>query len=244
MPDIQKTRGIILRTFPFKESSLFCSVLSKDFGKLNLLAKGARRPRSKLCGTLEPFNHSEIIFYRREFKDVYTLSDALIIDDFSDIRQSTVKVTACETICEFIDRIQVFEEPNPALYNLTLSFFQKISKINDEITRLWTLIMLFRTLKFAGLDPHTLDCVRCHKPVYDNPVFNFSISAGGLVCDTHFDESVIKLGKEAIEAIKNAKKNLYPFDITPEVCPLLKKVFESYVFYHLNGMALNALKFL
>ncbi|MEO0185372.1 MAG: DNA repair protein RecO [candidate division WOR-3 bacterium] len=244
MPDIQKTRGIILRTHPFKESSLFCSVFSKDFGKLRLLAKGVRRPKSKICGTLEPFNHSEIIFYKREFKDVYTLSDALIIDDFSDIRHSTIKFTACEAICEFIDKIHVLEEPNPALYNLTLSFFQKLSKSSEEIATLWTLAMLFRMLKFAGLDPHMQDCVRCHNPVYDNPVFNFSISAGGLVCADHFDESVIILERDAIEVILNAKKNLFPPENNPRLCPLLKKVFESYVFYHLNGMALNALKFL
>ncbi len=244
MPNIQKTRGIVLRTFPFKESSLFCSIFTKDFGKLNLLARGARRPKSKICGALEPFCHSEIIFYKREFKDSYTLSDAFIIDDFKEIRTSTNKVTGCEAICEFIDRIQVIEEPNKTLYSLTLSFFQRISQIPEEMVGLLSLLMLFRMLKFAGLEPHLKDCVRCHRSAIDKLVSNFSISAGGLVCDDHFDDSVIKLDREIIHTLMNAQKTIFPANNHPEICPVLKNLIESYLFYHLNGLCLNTLKFL
>ncbi len=244
MPNILKTKGIILHTHPFKESSLFCSIFSKDFGKLNLLAKGARRPKSKLCGTLEPFNHSEIIFYKREFKETYTISDAVIIDDFESLRQSTLKVAGCEAICEFIDRTQTIEEPNIRIYNLALSFLNKLCSAEENLTGLWTLIMLFRLLKFVGFEPHLIDCVICHKKVNTEPILNFSIVKGGLVCASHFDSSVITLDNQVLNPILNRGENLFPDKADINICRELKHLFETYIYYHLNNMNLHSMKFI
>lgn len=47
--------GYVLHSYPFKETSLVVEVLSRNFGRLGLIAKGARRPRSALRGTLMAF---------------------------------------------------------------------------------------------------------------------------------------------------------------------------------------------
>lgn len=244
MPNILKTRGIVLRTYPFKESSLFCSIFSEKFGKLNLLAKGARRPKSKLCGTLEPFNHSEIIFYKREFKDTYTLSDATIIDDFESLRSSPAKVGACESICEFINKTQTIEDPNPKIYSIALSFFNKLCPAEDSLTGLWTLIVLFKLLKFAGFEPHLLDCVVCHKMVNTESILNFSIAKGGLVCEAHFDASVIRIDRKTIETIAPNRGNPFPDNFNLNIGRELKHLFETYIYYHLHGLSLNALRYI
>lgn len=244
MPNILKTRGIVLRNFPFKESSLFCSIFTERFGKLQLIAKGARRPKSKICGVLEPLTLAEAIFYKREAKDTYTLSDADVIDDFSKIKNSISKFTACEAICEFVDKTTVLEEPNRQLYEEMLGFFKKASMAEDSIVGFWTLLMLFRLLKFVGWEPHLRDCVRCHNPIFDKSIINFSISAGGIVCERHFDESVIKIDSKDTETIINAKNGVFPYNIEAKMVLKLKNLLESYIYYHSNGLNLNTLKFL
>jgi DNA repair protein RecO (recombination protein O) len=47
--------GYVLHSYPFKETSLIVEVLSRHHGRLGLVAKGARRPRSALRGLLMPF---------------------------------------------------------------------------------------------------------------------------------------------------------------------------------------------
>ncbi|MEO0095729.1 MAG: DNA repair protein RecO [candidate division WOR-3 bacterium] len=244
MPNILKTRGIVLRTFPFKESSLFCSIYTEKFGKLKLIAKGARRPKSKICGTLEPFTLSEVIFYKRETKETYTLSDAIVIESFPPIRTSESKFTACELICEFIDKTTVLEESNRRLYEEILGFFKKVSLSEDKIVGLWALLMLFRLLKFAGLEPHLKDCVQCHKPIFDKTIINFSIIGGGIVCEEHFDESVIKMDKEAIKMIINVMNNIFPLEINTGIFQSLKNLLETYISHHIDGITLNALRFI
>lgn len=244
MPNILKTKGIVLHTHPFKESSLFCSIFSKDLGKLHLLAKGARRPKSKLCGTLEPFNHSEIIFYKREFKDTYTISDAVIIEEFARLRSSALKIACCETICEFIDKTQTMEESNSQIYTLTLSFLNKLCSAEENVVGLWTLILLFRLLKFVGFEPHLTDCVLCHKKVIGDPILNFSIEKGGVVCETHFDGSVIKMKSEVISHIFFTPEKPFPDKADINTYRLLKNLFETYIYYHLHGLNLRAIKFI
>ena len=45
----------VLHTYPFKETSLIVEIFSKEFGRISLIAKGARRPKSALRGMLQSF---------------------------------------------------------------------------------------------------------------------------------------------------------------------------------------------
>jgi len=45
----------VLHTYPFKETSLIAELFSKNHGRIPVVAKGARRPRSSLRGMLQSF---------------------------------------------------------------------------------------------------------------------------------------------------------------------------------------------
>jgi DNA repair protein RecO (recombination protein O) len=49
----------VLHTYPFKETSLIVEIFSKEFGRVSLVAKGARRPKSALRGMLQAFQALE-----------------------------------------------------------------------------------------------------------------------------------------------------------------------------------------
>jgi len=48
--------GYVLHTYPYKESSLIVEALTRHFGRISLLARGARRPRSSMRGVLLSFH--------------------------------------------------------------------------------------------------------------------------------------------------------------------------------------------
>lgn len=52
--------AFVLHTYPYRETSLIVEVLSRDFGRVALLARGARRPRSALRGLLMAFQPLEL----------------------------------------------------------------------------------------------------------------------------------------------------------------------------------------
>ncbi len=56
------TLAYILHTRPWRETSLLVDALTQEFGRIKLIAKGAKRPHSPLRGLLEPFNAVNIEF--------------------------------------------------------------------------------------------------------------------------------------------------------------------------------------
>lgn len=52
--------AFVLHSYPFRETSLIVDVFSRDFGRLALMARGARRPRSALRGLLLAFQPLEL----------------------------------------------------------------------------------------------------------------------------------------------------------------------------------------
>ncbi len=243
MAHIIKTKAFVLRTRPFKESSLFASVLTKANGRVEVLAKGCRRPKSKLCGTLEVFNLDEIIYHRRESKEVYTLSDAVIIDDFSTIRTHPRTTTAAMVLCEFFTKTLPPEEKNTDAFTLLLDFLNVLKKSKQSQARYLALYYVLKALTGAGVQPHLENCVKCHRAInYDAKKIDFSIAAGGVVCEHDFDDTVMHLERETV-------KTLYQIyhqgaDIKNMQCDEIETLLPDYLYYHLNNLVLRSLKHL
>jgi DNA repair protein RecO (recombination protein O) len=204
MPKIIKTQGFVLNTAPFKESSLFATILTKKHGKIKILAKGVRRPTSKFCGTMELFNHDEIIFYRKENREIHTLSDAVVIDGFDNIRADPVKVNAGMVLCEFYYKTLPPEERADASFILLLDFLKELQRVTTAKSKSLTYYYLLKALSGAGVRPHLDNCVRCHAEIpQDNNKIDFSIGAGGVVCNKDFDDTVVILNNNTFEILKN-----------------------------------------
>src|SRR6476660_4378872 len=52
---VDNEQGYVLHTYPYKETSLIVEVFTRAFGRVALLARGARRPRSAMRGVLLSF---------------------------------------------------------------------------------------------------------------------------------------------------------------------------------------------
>lgn len=244
MANIVKTKGIVLKTMFFMEASLFASILTERYGKIKVLAKGCRRPKSKLCGTLELFNLNEIIFYKRELKEVYTLSDAVILDDFKKIRALPGKVNAALVLCEFLEKSTPAEERDENSFNLLLNFLREIQRTDESSIRAITFSYLLRALAISGVKPHLDNCVKCRRQVNQKKdKFNFSIEAGGIVCDKDFDDTVIFLSSDAITTLKRILSE-HGRHLEKNSLNEIEKIIPDYVYSHMNNIVLHSLKYL
>jgi DNA repair protein RecO (recombination protein O) len=215
----------------FKESSLIASIFTKKFGKIKVLAKGVRRPKSKLCGALELFNLDEIIFYKRELKELYTLSDAVVIDDFEKVRAHPRKVNAGMVLCEFFEKTLPLEEIDSHAYTLLLNFLKELQDIDKAAIKPLTYYYLLKTLSGAGVRPHFENCVRCHEPIkYDNK-------------NIDFDDTVIFLSNKTVNTLRRIYKD-EDIEMCKESISEIETFIPNYLYYHLNNLVLNSLKHL
>lgn len=242
MPQIIKTQGIVLNTTRFRETSLFATIFTKQHGKIQVLAKGCRRPRSKMCGALERFNLIEIIFYKRETKETYTISDASIINDFQRIRQRPISVNGALVMCEFLYRTLPAEDPDMRSYMLLEKFLHALDRSAEADAKKLAVQFLLRALSYAGVGPHLDSCVRCHNPIdYAGKRVDFSISGGGLVCERDYDDTVVLLTPATIKALHTIYKD-DTATLDSDSVDKMARILPDYIYYHLNGLVLNSLK--
>jgi DNA repair protein RecO (recombination protein O) len=128
-PHSYSGEGFVLARRNFGEADRILSIYTKNIGRISLMAKGIRRPKSKKRGHLEIF--SLVKFQAITGHGIDLMTEADIIDDFKDIRKSLAKVSLAYYFMEVIGKITHEGEPNTDLFNLLLDFLNTLNKTNS-----------------------------------------------------------------------------------------------------------------
>src|SRR5262245_47787076 len=83
---VRESEAIVLRSFPLGEGDRLVSFFSRTYGRLRGVASGARRPKSRFGGTLEPLTYLRIWYYERENRDLVRISQTELIESFIDVQ--------------------------------------------------------------------------------------------------------------------------------------------------------------
>ena len=119
-----KTKGIILARKDYSESDRILSVYTKDHGRVSLLAKGVRMPKSRKRGHIEIF--SLVDFQAVRGKGIDIMTEVEIIDNFSKIRKNLKKVALAYYFMEVIGKITSENEHNQKLFESVLKYLEAL----------------------------------------------------------------------------------------------------------------------
>jgi DNA repair protein RecO (recombination protein O) len=123
-PRSYTSEGIVLTRRNFGEADRILVLYTKDFGRISLLAKGIRRPKSRKRGHVEVFN--KIKFQAVSGHGLDLITEAEVIETFTEIRMSLRKISLAYYIMEVIGKITHEGEENIGVYNLLLNSLQKL----------------------------------------------------------------------------------------------------------------------
>jgi DNA repair protein RecO (recombination protein O) len=121
---IESTRGIILRTRPFTETSLIVHWLTPDFGRIATVAKGARRHKSAFAGKLDLFYLADFSFSRSRSSDLHNLREVSLRETHGAIREDMLKLHQAAYAASFIVQATETETPLSAVYELLRGFLK------------------------------------------------------------------------------------------------------------------------
>lgn len=119
-----RTQGIILKKTDRGEADQLLTVYTKDFGKIEILARAVRKIASKLHSSADIFYLSEIEFVQG--KTHKTLTDAILIDKFSALRNDLAKLRIAYKISEIADNLIKVPEADPKIWNLMTETFSRL----------------------------------------------------------------------------------------------------------------------
>ncbi|NOY78950.1 MAG: DNA repair protein RecO [Calditrichaeota bacterium] len=177
---ILKSEAIVLKTHDFQETSKIVSVYSKEYGRLQLIAKGVRSPKSKFGALLDGLNYLRILYYFKETRELQFLSNAELVKVFSHLRDDLDRFSYASIIAEIIYRTQLLGERNLRLFHTIISSFEGINA--SENYRNYFEAFLMRFIEISGFHPKLRRCLNCGQPPRGARVY-FDFDRGGYLCE-------------------------------------------------------------
>lgn len=127
-----RTEGIILKRSNFGETDKILTVLTRQHGKLKVLAKGVRKITSRRAGSVELFNHS--LLFLAVGKTFDLLTEARPLATFPRLRRNLNKVAATFYLVELADKLLPEKQENRLVFNL---LSQTLARLEKEKTENW-----------------------------------------------------------------------------------------------------------
>jgi len=177
-PRNYQTEAVIIKKTRLGEADSILALYTPHLGKIQGVARGVRRPRSKLAGHLELLTHSQVSLARGRNLD--TITGSQTINSFLPLKNDLWLTSYGLYATELINQFTPEHVENPALFRLLTDTLHNLCQpeTNGERTlRCFELHLLDK----VGYRPRLEQCVSCHSTL--PPVTNyFSPTAGGALC--------------------------------------------------------------
>ena len=179
--NLRTTRALVSRTMKMSDSSKLATLITERHGLVKVMARGARRPKSKYGAALEPITLVEVIYTFREHRDIQNLSNADIIESYERVKSDLVLFAAASVIIEIAQTQTTVEDPKAGTFALVVETLGDLehSRTHDAEKHIWRFVL--RLLTAAGYRPSLDACALCGGKPRGSAVF-FSLQDGGMIC--------------------------------------------------------------
>jgi len=177
-PDrITKLEAVVISHRDFGEADRFIRLFTRELGKMDAIAKGIRKARSRKAAHLEPFTHVALVLARGQSAWIITQADMLTA--FNAIREDLKKTAQAAYVVELADRLTAQDQVDSAVFRLVLETLKRLDKLADPFNALCHYEL--HLLNLAGFRPEFFKCVGCGREIQPQDQF-FSPRLGGVLC--------------------------------------------------------------
>ena len=199
---ISSTQAIVLGKRNYGDSSLICNLLSDEYGKLTIIAKGAKSIKNPLGALLQPLNYIDCVYYYKSNRNIQTLKEASLITKFFQIEKKYSKMKYALVIVDIINQISYNEYPSDIIFRLTNKTLNFINDENSDNVEILFIFFQLQYLIYLGYAPSVNMCTICNSKLHD---VKFDYSIGQLVCNK-CSNSGMELNNKDIQIIKYLMK--------------------------------------
>ena len=227
--------GIVLRRVDYGDADRILTVLTLDHGKIGVIARGVRRPQSRLGPRTDLFTRSRMQLARgRGELDVLTQAEPVSVPSPQGPRR-----LACAALCaELTDRVLENHHPDAEIFELV---GRALRDCADSARDPRTAVVWFarRMVDRLGYAPQLYDCAACGATLIEEPA-RFSAPGGGLLCPrcTNEDPSGIDCTVRAIKVLRAAAAGDYDLwqrlKLDAPTLETVERIVEAELAFHLD----------
>ncbi|WP_248508908.1 DNA repair protein RecO [Sporosarcina sp. NCCP-2222] len=194
---LNKWEGIILKSIPYGEANKIVTIFTREAGKLTAMARGAKKPASRLSAITQNFTHGS--FLLKTGKGMGSLEQGETIDSMRFIREDLEATAYASYIVELIDKLTEDREATRNVYGL---LYEALHAINEEYDpEAISLFVEWKMLPIAGVYPTVHQCANCGATEGE---FAFSFQEIGFLCHRcfHIDPYIVRLSPTQLRLIR------------------------------------------
>ncbi len=175
---IYKTKAVVLSRRNVGEADQILTLYSEKFGKIQVKAKGIRKPLAKMTGFLEPLNLVALRLAEGKKTDIVTGVESL--DFFEGAKTNLPRISAGYYFVELLESLVHDREKNIRIYQLLVDSLRFLaSGANPHLLRAYFGLNL---LALLGYRPELEKCLKCEAPVGRQSKVYFGVQEGGILC--------------------------------------------------------------
>lgn len=176
------TDAINLKSYNLSESDKIIVMYSKDKGLIRGVAKGVKKPKSKLGARMDLLVANKLMLYKG--KNLDRICQADVLNTFNKTRRDMDKIFYSMYISEIVSNFGVEEDPcSEEIYNLLYKALNRISESETKVEMLIAVIKFqLKMMQISGFGIEFDICLCCREPIKDENMY-FSTQMGGVVCE-------------------------------------------------------------
>ncbi len=211
---IHTTDAIVLRHYPYRETSALVTCLPDRFGKLKGLVKGLRdQTRPRYRSAMEPLTLNRIVFYDTRTSSLHLISQCDLLQHWPQIQTDLERAVAAASCVELVDALVEPEEPQPQMFRLLADTLQRLSEGAE--TGPVRIYFMLRLLRLSGFHPQLDECTTCRATPTGHAFW--SAGQGGVICEQCLveDPSAQPIGLEWLNLLSRCAEAESPLALEP-----------------------------
>ncbi len=237
------TPAILLRSFPYSETSTVLKFYTLELGVTGVMARGARKGQSKGKTALGTFSEGVLTLFVKPSRDLQTLKDFATTNARRALATDVTRFAAASVLGEVVLR-HAGAEKSPPLYGYLAAALDRIAAgegadpIAEFLSEGWGLV------DALGYRPELLGCASCGRVLEADEMGRFDFAAGGIRCtDCAQGGEGPRIGGGGREQLATLLDGQVPTALTRPRAHV--KLFSDFVTYHVSdGRPLPSLGFL
>lgn len=181
---IVTTDAIVLKAMKFRDTSQIVTLLSREYGKMTVIAKGFRNRQKGGAGGVEPMTCVRAVVYKKPGKDLHLMSQCDRLPSFRGLADDLKRMAAGMAAVELTNLSLPPEEPHADVFMLLQQTLEMLAgATRNEENALYYYEM--QLLGILGFRPELRSCVECGRSVAliaDTGHRHCSVNTHGLIC--------------------------------------------------------------
>lgn len=194
----EKALALVIRLVDFSETSVILTLFSREFGKIQGLAKGGRRPKGPFEAALDLLGIVRVVFLRKSSLSLDLVTEAKLERRFRPRGRDLSSLYAGYYVAELLNQLTDDDDPHPELFDQAAETLRQLSQTAGLPVEALVLRFEMMALRLLGHLPSLEECVECGNPVEISGRVAFGQLSGGVLCKN------CRIGKQQVVSVSAA----------------------------------------